>query len=126
MPRLNKTVAPVDYVDKLPSRQWYVFTPPKWRIFTPPLTARSHRRAATGRAPAVTGPDAPITRHVQRAPARTAPLRQNAAATSTNPPDNGVNAGFGQQSRRQATGCLPKRPFAEIISPVDNHLGDVR
>ena len=28
----------MDYVDKLPSRQWCIFTPPKWRIFTPPLT----------------------------------------------------------------------------------------
>ena len=84
---------------------------------------REGSRAATRRAPAVTGPDAPITRHGQRAPARTAPLRQNAAATSTNPPDNGVNAGFGQQSRRQATGCLPNGPFTEIISPVDNHMG---
>jgi hypothetical protein len=29
----------VDYVDKLPSRPWGIFTPPQWRIFTPPLTS---------------------------------------------------------------------------------------
>ncbi len=29
---------PVDYVDKLPSSPWWIFTPPKWRIMTRPLT----------------------------------------------------------------------------------------
>ncbi|MGK2952397.1 MAG: tyrosine-type recombinase/integrase [Thiobacillus sp.] len=28
-------------MDKLPSRQWCIFPPPKWRIFTPPLTHRT-------------------------------------------------------------------------------------
>jgi hypothetical protein len=36
----------MDYVDKLPSRQWCIFTPPKWRIFTPPLTGRGLRMSA--------------------------------------------------------------------------------
>ncbi len=38
---------PVDYVDKLPSRPWGIFTPPKWRIFAPPLTVLDGRNAST-------------------------------------------------------------------------------
>ena len=28
----------MDYGDKLPPCQWYIFTPPLWRIIPPPLT----------------------------------------------------------------------------------------
>lgn len=57
---------------------------------------RSHRRAATGRAPAVTGPNLPIPTHWQRAPsARTRQLRRNPAKTTLKRLDFGSKVGFG-------------------------------